>query len=61
MQLRVRMSARSLLEVLPQLVWSQWVFCQGNENKKVFAVVRTSLHDSFALHILHRTADLTPI
>ena len=34
MQLRVRMSARSLLEVLPQLVWSQWVFCQGNENKK---------------------------
>lgn len=34
MQLRVRMSARSLLEVLPQLAWSQRSFCQGNENKK---------------------------
>lgn len=34
MQLRVRMSARSPLEVLPQLAWSQRTFCQGNENKK---------------------------
>jgi len=34
MQLRVRMSARSLLKILPQLAWSQRSLCQGNGHKK---------------------------